>query len=104
VALVQAILDDHRSAPISARDKALFDLIEKVTRDSRRITRTDIDVAKAAGWTDEALYDAFTVCALFQFYNTWVDACGVDDMTPDLYQASGKRLATAGYTRNLPPG
>jgi alkylhydroperoxidase family enzyme len=102
--LVRAILDDHRTAPISARDKALFDLIEKVTRDSRRITQADIDAAKAAGFSDEALYDAFTVCALFQFYNTWVDACGVDDMTPELYAASGKRLATFGYEKSRLPG
>ena len=50
-----------------------------------------------AGWTDEALYDAISVCALFQFYNTWTDATGVRDMTPMAYEMSGHRLATEGY-------
>ena len=47
---------------------------------------------------DEALYDAITVCALFKFYNTWIDATGVRDMPAFAYEMSGKRLATVGYT------
>ena len=47
----------------------------------------------AAGWSEEAVYDAITVCALFQFYNTWIDATGVSDMPAAAYEMSGKRLA-----------
>jgi hypothetical protein len=43
------------------------------------------------------LYDAITVCALFQFYNTWIDATGVSDMPAFAYDMSGKRLAEFGY-------
>ena len=57
----------------------------------------DLDEARAAGWTDEALYDAITVCALFNFYNKWIDASGVSDMPAAAYHASGERLATFGY-------
>ena len=60
----------------------------------------DVDEAKAAGWSDEALYDAITVCALFNFYNKWIDATGVSDMPAAAYAASGQRLATVGY---VPP-
>ena len=43
------------------------------------------------------IYDAITVCALFVYYTTWVDACGVAAM-PDLgYLAVGSRLAQFGY-------
>ncbi len=59
----------------------------------------DLDRARAAGWTDEALYDAITVCALFNFYNLWIDATGVHDMPAAGYEASGRRLATEGYAR-----
>jgi alkylhydroperoxidase family enzyme len=79
-------------------EKALFELIEKVNRQSNQIRKEDLDRARAAGWTDEALYDAITVCALFNFYNVWIDATGVQDMPAEGYQASGKRLATQGYT------
>ena len=37
------------------------------------------------------------VCALFNFYNKWIDASGVSDMPAAAYDASGQRLATVGY-------
>jgi len=64
---------------------------------STSITQNDVDVARKAGWSDEALYDAITVCSLFQFYNNWIDATGVADMPASGYEMSGHRLATEGY-------
>lgn len=93
------MLADHRTAPISDKEKALFTLIEKMVADSTTICHADLDTARAVGWTDEALYDAITVCALFQFYNTWIDASGVQDMPAMGYEMSGHRLATEGYAK-----
>jgi alkylhydroperoxidase family enzyme len=95
--MVDAVLDDYRTAPISDREKALFALIDKMNRGSNRMSREDIDAAKAAGLTEEALYDAISVCALFNFYNKWIDATGVHDMPAAAYAASGQRLANFGY-------
>jgi alkylhydroperoxidase family enzyme len=98
--LVDAVLRDFRTAPIREKEKALFAFIEKVNRESSRLRREDVEEVKAAGWSEEALYDAITVCALFNFYNIWIDATGVSDMTAAAYAASGERLATSGY---VPP-
>jgi alkylhydroperoxidase family enzyme len=98
--LVDAVLADPATAPISDAEKALFVLVAKVTRDTTTVTADDLQAAREAGWTDEALYDAITVTALFQFYNTWVDATGVGAMTPEAYAASGRRIAYAGYARD----
>lgn len=95
--LVHAVLEDFRTAPISEKEKALFVFLEKVNRESNQVTQSDVDAVKAAGWSDEAIYDAVTVCALFNFYNVWVDATGVHDMPAAAYAASGERLATQGY-------
>jgi alkylhydroperoxidase family enzyme len=95
--LVAAVLQDYRTAPISDREKELFAFIEKVNRDSSRLRKEDVEEVKAAGWSDEALYDAITVCALFNFYNKWIDATGVSDMTAAAYEVSGERLASGGY-------
>lgn len=76
---------------------ALFTLLDKVCTDAAAIGQADIDLAKAAGWSDAALYDAITVCALFQFYNTWIGACGVHDMPAALYESMSKRMASGGY-------
>jgi len=98
--LVDAVLEDYRTAPIGEREKALFAFIEKMNRESSRLRKEDMEQVKAAGWSEEAIYDAITVCALFNFYNKWIDATGVSDMTAAAYAASGERLATAGY---VPP-
>ncbi len=94
------MLDDYTTAPISERERALFRFLAKMIEDSTSIGQADVDCARAAGLTDEALYDAITVCALFQFYNNWIDATGVSDMPAMAYEMSGKRLATQGYARS----
>lgn len=94
------MLTNFRTAPIGDREKALFAFIEKVNRDSSRLRKEDLEEVKGAGWSEEALYDAITVCALFNFYNVWVDATGVGDMPAAAYAASGERLAAIGY---VPP-
>ena len=91
------MLEDYTTAPISNAEKALFKFVTKVNRTSNQITREDIDEARQAGWSDEALFDAITVCAIFNFYNRWIDATGVQDMPAFGYQMSGQRLATEGY-------
>jgi hypothetical protein len=96
---VQAVLKDYGTAPISEAEKALFRFVEKVNRRSNQIRITDVEEARRAGWSDEAIYYAITVCALFNFYNRWCDASGVQDMPALGYQMSGKRLATEGYVR-----
>jgi hypothetical protein len=98
---VQAVLADYVTAPISPRERALFHFIARVNGDSTAIRQADIDEARAAGWSDEALYDAITVCALFRFYNTWVDATGVGDLPDFAYAMSGQRLATLGYDKDV---
>jgi hypothetical protein len=94
---VQSVLNDLDNAPISDQDRTLYAFIRKMVRDSTSIGQEDVDVARKAGWSDEALYDAITVCSLFQFYNNWIDATGVGDMPVLGYEMSGHRLATQGY-------
>ena len=94
---MRAVLEDHLTAPIDERRRALLSFIEKVNRASTTIGPPDIEALKATGWTEEAIYDAITVCALFNFYNKWIDATGVQDMPAAAYEASGVRLASKGY-------
>ncbi|MGH9579448.1 MAG: carboxymuconolactone decarboxylase family protein [Terriglobales bacterium] len=96
-ALVDAVLEDFSSSPLNASEKALFAFVRKVNDRSWELGQEDVDEAKRAGWSDEALYDAITVCALFNFFNRWCDASGVHDMSAEDYEASGKRMARFGY-------
>ena len=97
--MVDAVLEDYRTAPIDDREKALFAFIEKMNEQSNLVRRDDVDRVKAMGWSDEAVYDAITVCALFRFYNAWIDATGVHDLPASAYDMSGKRMAAQGYVR-----
>lgn len=77
--------------------KAILTLVEKASVAAAGITQNDIAQARAAGASEEMIYDGITVCSLFVYYTTWVDACGVAAM-PDLgYLAVGSRLAQHGY-------
>ncbi|MGH7651111.1 MAG: hypothetical protein ACREMS_04645 [Gemmatimonadaceae bacterium] len=78
--------------------------MKKVNADSVATSEADIEGLHKAGWTDEAIYDAITVCALFNFYNVWIDATGVSDMSAMGYEMSGHRLATEGYWREAGSG
>ncbi len=59
----------------------------------------DITALHGHGFSDEAIYDAITVCALFNFYNRWIDGSGVSDLPKEAYRQSAKRMAREGYAR-----
>jgi alkylhydroperoxidase family enzyme len=94
------VLADLESSGLDDRHKMLFRLIDKVNYDSPRIGPADLDLVRAAGWTDEAIYFAITVCALFNFYNRWIDATGVHAMSDEAHRQGGKRMAVQGYVRS----
>jgi uncharacterized peroxidase-related enzyme len=98
--LVEAALKNYRGPAVPERWRALLAFVERLNERPSEINEADVAAAKAAGWTDEALYDAITVCALFNFYNRWVDGSGVGDMPAAAYQISGRRMAAEGYVRD----
>ena len=53
--------------------------------------------------TPDEVYLASMVIALFNFYNTFVDLTGVDELTVQGYEASGVRLSTVGYAPPAAP-
>jgi alkylhydroperoxidase family enzyme len=88
---------------LSDAEKALFRFVQKVNDDSVSIGPADIDILHMAGYTDEAIYYAITVCSLFNFYNRWIDASGVHPMSDEAHRAGAKRSALHGYTRSSQP-
>ena len=97
--LVQKVLVDIDSSPLSEAEKLLMHFLDKVNRDSPRITAADIEPLHEAGWTDEQIWYAITVCALFNFYNRWIDATGVCALSDEAHREGGKRSAAGSYAR-----
>lgn len=94
---VEQVLADPARAPLTAPERALLAFAAAVNASPGAVRQADVDAVLAAGWSEAAVYDAITVCALFRFYNTWVHANGVGELPPEGYAASGERLATEGY-------
>ena len=93
------MLRDLETSGLDEKHKALFRFIGKVNHNSPRITAEDMKPLYAVGWTDEAIYFAITACALFNFYNRWIDASGVHALSEEAHREGGKRSALHGYVR-----
>ena len=91
---------DLETSKLSAEEKTLFRFVRKVNEDSVSIGPPDIAVLHEAGFTDEAIYYAITVCSLFNFYNRWIDASGVHPMSDEAHRMGAKRSAVHGYSRS----
>jgi alkylhydroperoxidase family enzyme len=96
------VLRDAESSPLPEKEKALFRFVAKVNHASPSMEPPDIKALHDEGWSDEAIYDAITVCALFNFLNRWVDAAGVHAMSEAAHRMGGKRMARDGYVRSAP--
>lgn len=94
-----AVLADMESSPLTAAEKAMLRYVDKVNRHSHAITAEDMAPLREAGWTDAAIYYAATVCALFNFYNRWIDATGVHALSDEAHRQGAKPFARNGYAR-----
>ena len=90
---------DLETSSLPEADKVLLRFVDKVNHDSPQMQPADLDIVRAAGWSDEAIYFAITVCALFNFYNRWIDASGVHALSDEAHRVGGKRSAVHGYVR-----
>jgi alkylhydroperoxidase family enzyme len=98
--MVWGVLRDLESYSLDEKQKALFRFVDKVNADSPRITAEDMQPLYAVGWNDDAIYFAITVCALFNFYNRWIDSSGVHALSDAAHKVGGKRTALHGYARD----
>ena len=96
---VAKVLEGVDGSGLSDAEKALFHFIDRVNQHSPEIAESDIVSLHAAGWTDEQIYYALTVCALFNFYNRWIDGSGVHALSDEAHRRNGKRSAAGGYVR-----
>jgi hypothetical protein len=104
--LVDGVLADLDTSALSEPEKALMHFVRRVNGESYTLQPEDIGALHQVGYTDEAIYYAITVCALFNFYNRWIDASGVHAMSDEAHAAGAKRSAIYGYSRSSqpPPG
>lgn len=65
------------STTLESKLKVMLKHLKKVTKESNKITEKDVDSVLAAGWSNEAYYQAVALCSLFNFHNRLVDSYGL---------------------------
>lgn len=96
--IVDFVLEDYLTSPISAKLKALLSIAAKVQQDARTVSPDDISNAKNEGATEQEIHDTVLIAASFCMFNRYVD--GLASLTPtepEVYEAMGERMAQ-GYT------
>ena len=97
-ALVEAIWNDFKTAPIDDKLKALLQIADKVARGGLHVTPGDIAAAKDTGASDMDIHDTVLIAATFCMFNRYLDGLGAttpDD--PGFYEIIGKQRAAEGY-------
>jgi uncharacterized peroxidase-related enzyme len=102
-ALVEAVIHDPASAPVSEKMRALVAVATKVQRSGLDVTTDDMSAARAAGASDEDLHDTVLVAAAFCMFNRYVDGLAANTPSdPAIYEMIGRELATNGYRPPAP--
>ena len=74
--LFDEMQNDLSTANVDEKMKPLLAYAEKLTKEPSKVTSSDAQAVYDAGWDERALYDAVTVCALFNFMNRIVEGTG----------------------------
>lgn len=80
--------------PISDAERLLLDYVKTLTLHAYRITDTQVDGLREAGWTDEQIAEATYDAALFNLFVRLADA--FDIHPPPILDAEGVPRAVTG--------
>lgn len=86
-ALFNGLMVDLESSAVDEKMKPLLAYVGKLTATPGRMVEADAALVYAAGWDEQALFDAISVCALFNFMNRIVEGSGIKSNPLDGNQA-----------------
>jgi alkylhydroperoxidase family enzyme len=93
----QAVVDDWRTAPLSAELAATLVFLEKLTLRPDELVPADAEAVYAAGVSQQALRDAAAVCGMFNMIVRLADSLGWDVPTWDRLQQRAPAMLEGGY-------
>ena len=76
--LARAVMDDYRTAAISARERAMLDFATRLTTEVRSAGKGDVDALRAGGLDDGQILEVAHVVGFFNYFNRLADGLGVD--------------------------
>ena len=75
---MKALAEDYRQTDLLARDRAILDYADKLTREPWAMREADVQALRAAGLSDGAILDVAQVTAYYAFVNRLADGLGVE--------------------------
>lgn len=69
--------EDYRRAELNARERALLNYADKLTRTPGAMVESDLEPLRAVGLSDEGILDANLTVAYFAYVNRIADGLGV---------------------------
>lgn len=91
------LVKDLNVAPVDPKLRPVLAYIQKLTLTPTRMTQADADAVFAAGWSEQALYDAVQVCCLYNFMNRFVEGLGLTPI-PEQFDFEGQMIKQGGYS------
>jgi uncharacterized peroxidase-related enzyme len=93
---LEALLADLETAPVDEKMRPVLRYVRKLTETPSRITPGDAEAILDAGWDEQALHDAASICGLFNLMNRIVDGLGLV-VSPEYRATSSNRLVDISY-------
>ena len=100
--LIDDIKNDFANTEITEKHRKLLNIARKVQVMGNKVTKEDVEAAKAEGATDLEIHDTVLIAAAFCMYNRYVDGLGTwAPEEKEAYNESGKQLAHNGYLDSI---
>jgi uncharacterized peroxidase-related enzyme len=96
--IVNAVVSDYRSAPVSDRLRAALVFLEKLTRTPDDVTADDARTALDAGISVDELRDAAAVASIFNIIARYANALDFDIPTTEEFDKAAEMLLKRGYS------
>lgn len=94
--LFEGLMQDLQTSAVDDRLKPLLEYVRKLTLTPAMMSDRDAEKVYAAGWEEQALFDAVSVCALFNFMNRIIEGSGIKsnplDSSPEELEARMRRM------------
>lgn len=101
---VDQVITNYKTAPISAKLKALLTIAKHVQQDARTVSEELVAEARSEGATNRDIHDTVLIAATFCLFNRYVDGLATLTPTdPKAYEAMGERMGTIGYVMPTQP-
>lgn len=95
--MVQAALQDWRTAPVNERVRAGLGFLEKLTHFPGDVGPEDLAPLQEAGVSQQGIEDAISICSLFNIIDRLADALGFEVPSAESLARGAEHVLKHGY-------